>query len=190
MLRGRGHRVAAGPGPRVDVALLDGWFHHLVEATPCSIGGREPLPALGAGPLVVGPPPCRPRTGLQARPDTRRRRGGPHVGRPTPVLAGRRHRSRGFPIYVGDPDAYRNPDHDSRLHFLGFGPEAVEWLLERRYIRAIGVDPLSPDPGASTTFELQRRLLAADRCGLENLANLQHIAPRGTEAIIGVAPWE
>jgi kynurenine formamidase len=96
----------------------------------------------------------------------------------------------GWERRVGDPEAYRNPGPDGRFHFPGFGPEAVEWLLERRHIRAVGVDTLSLDPGASTTFEVHRRLLGAGRYGLENLANLRHIPPHGAEAIVGVVPWE
>jgi kynurenine formamidase len=96
----------------------------------------------------------------------------------------------GWERRVSDPEAYRNPGPDGRFHFPGFGPEAVEWLLERRRIRAIGVDTLSLDPGNSTTFEVHRRLLGADRYGLENLANLRHIPPHGAEAIVGVVPWE
>jgi kynurenine formamidase len=96
----------------------------------------------------------------------------------------------GWERRVGDPDAYRNPGPDGTFHFPGFGLEAVEWLLERRHIRAIGVDTLSLDIGASTTFAVHSRLLGADRYGLENLANTSRIPPRGAEAIVGVVPWE
>jgi kynurenine formamidase len=96
----------------------------------------------------------------------------------------------GWERRVGDPEAYRNPGPDGRFHFPGFGLDAVEWLLERRHIRAIGVDTLSLDIGASATFEVHTRLLGADRYGLENLANLRRIPPRGAEAIVGVVPWE
>jgi kynurenine formamidase len=96
----------------------------------------------------------------------------------------------GWERRVGDPQAYLNPGPDGRFHFPGFGLDAVEWLLERRHIRAIGVDTVSLDIGASTTFDVHKRLLGADRYGLENLANLGHIPPRGAEAIVGVIPWE
>lgn len=96
----------------------------------------------------------------------------------------------GWERRVGDPDAYRNPGPDGTFHFPGFGLDAVEWLLERRHIRAIGVDTLSLDVGASTTFEVHSHLLGADRYGIENLANLGRVPARGAEAIIGVIPWE
>jgi len=96
----------------------------------------------------------------------------------------------GWESRVGDPDAYRNPGPDGTYHFPGFSLEAVEWLLERRHLRAIGVDTLSLDFGASTTFEVHSRLLGADRYGIENLANLGRVPPRGAEVIVGVIPWE
>jgi kynurenine formamidase len=96
----------------------------------------------------------------------------------------------GWESRVGDPDAYRNLGPDGLFHFPGFSLDAVEWLLERRRIRAIGVDTLSLDFGASTTFAVHSRLLGADRYGIENLANLGRVPPRGAEAIVGVIPWE
>ncbi|MGH3872932.1 MAG: cyclase family protein [Pseudonocardiaceae bacterium] len=96
----------------------------------------------------------------------------------------------GWERRVHDPAAYRNPSPDGTLHFPGFGLEAVEWLLENRRILALGVDTLSLDVGASTTFPVHKRLLGADRYGLENLANLRQVPPRGAEAVVGIVPWE
>ncbi|HKR51361.1 MAG TPA: cyclase family protein [Pseudonocardiaceae bacterium] len=96
----------------------------------------------------------------------------------------------GWERRVHDPAAYRNPDPDGTLHFPGFGLKAVEWLLEKRRIVALGVDTLSLDVGASTTVPVHKRLLGADRYGLENLANLGQIPPRGAEMLVGIVPWE
>ncbi|HZA40649.1 MAG TPA: cyclase family protein, partial [Actinomycetota bacterium] len=75
-------------------------------------------------------------------------------------------------------------------HFPGFGIDAVEWLLANRSITGIGVDTLSLDVGASTTFDVHVTLLGADKYGIESLANLSLIPPRGAEAFVGVIPWE
>ena len=96
----------------------------------------------------------------------------------------------GWAAKVGDPDAYRNPDAAGTLHFPGFGPEATEWLLRRRQIRALGVDTLSTDPGNSTTFETHLVLAGADRYGLENLANLDRIPKRGATIMVGLIPYQ
>ena len=96
----------------------------------------------------------------------------------------------GWAAKVNDPDAYRNPDASGTLHFPGFGAEACEWLLERRRIRALGVDTLSTDPGNSTTFDVHLILAGADRYGLENLANLDRIPKRGATIMVGLIPYQ
>lgn len=96
----------------------------------------------------------------------------------------------GWEDRADDPEAYRNAGADGRFHFPGFALEAVELLLRRRAIRAIGVDTLSLDVGESSTFEVHKRLLGADRYGIENVANLERIPARGATAIVGVVPWE
>jgi len=96
----------------------------------------------------------------------------------------------GWESRVGDPDAYRNADSNGTYHFPGFGIDAVEWLLANRNIAGIGVDTLSLDVGASTTFDVHVTLLNADKYGVENLANLRKIPARGAEVVVGVIPWE
>lgn len=85
--------------------------------------------------------------------------------------------------------AYRNADPDGTMRFPGFGKEAVEWLLERRDIRGIGVDSLSLDNGSSTTFDVHVTVLSADRYGVENLRNLRQLPPRGATVVLGLVPW-
>ncbi len=96
----------------------------------------------------------------------------------------------GWERRLPDPVAYKNADAGGTYHFPGFGLEAVEWLLDRRSIAGIGVDTMSLDPGVSTTFDVHTRLLGADRYGLENVANLKNIPPRGAHLVVGVIPWE
>jgi kynurenine formamidase len=96
----------------------------------------------------------------------------------------------GWETRVDDPEAFKNPDAQGTFHFPGWSGEAVEWLLENRRISAIGVDTLSLDIGASTTFDAHLTLLGADKYGVENLANLKRIPPAGAEVFIGVIPWE
>ena len=96
----------------------------------------------------------------------------------------------GWESRVGDPAAFRNADGSGVLHFPGFGKPALDWLLARRRITGIGVDTLSLDHGASTTFDVHLTLLGADKYGIENLANLSRIPPRGAVAYVGLVPWE
>lgn len=96
----------------------------------------------------------------------------------------------GWESRVGDQAAYRNVGADGLFHFPGFGIDAVEWLLANRDFTGIGVDTLSLDNGPSQTFDVHHTLLGADHYGLENLANLKLIPPRGASAFVGLIPWE
>ena len=75
-------------------------------------------------------------------------------------------------------------------HFPGFSVDAAMWLAQNRDVVGIGVDTLSLDPGNSTTFPVHVNYLATDRYGIENLANLDKVPPRGALAYVGLIPWE
>lgn len=96
----------------------------------------------------------------------------------------------GWEARLGDPAAFKNVGADGKFHFPGFGVAALEVLLGTRRIAGIGVDTLSLDVGASSTFDVHKRLLGADRYGLENVANLSKIPPRGADVVVGVIPWQ
>lgn len=96
----------------------------------------------------------------------------------------------GWGAKVGDPDAYRGTDAAGTLHFPGFSPEAVEWLLRHRRVRSLGVDTLSIDPGISSTFDSHLILAGADRYGVENLANLDRLPRAGATIFVGLIPYQ
>lgn len=87
--------------------------------------------------------------------------------------------------------AYRGEDANGVFHFPGWSATAVEWLLTKRGIASVGVDTLSLDPGRSHTLGVHHLLLGdADRIGVENVANLSTIPPRGATLTIGAVPLE
>ena len=96
----------------------------------------------------------------------------------------------GWAAKVGDPIAFKGAPAFPGYHFPGFSLEAAMWLAEERDVTGIGVDTLSLDPGNSSTFPVHSNFLATDRYGLENLANLDRIPPRGALAYVGLIPWE
>jgi kynurenine formamidase len=96
----------------------------------------------------------------------------------------------GWAAKVGDPVAYKGAPAFPGYHFPGFSLEAAMWLAEERDVTGIGVDTLSLDPGNSSTFPVHVNFLATDRYGLENLASLDRIPPRGALAYVGLIPWE
>ena len=63
------------------------------------------------------------------------------------------------------------PGDVAHLHFPGFSPEAVKFLLTNRNVMALAIDTASLDPGNSTDFPVHRMWLGANRIGFENLAN-------------------
>jgi kynurenine formamidase len=70
------------------------------------------------------------------------------------------------------------PGDVENLHFPGISPQAAE-LLAARGIAAVGIDTASMDPGASRDFRTHQILSAAQIPGLENVANLDQLPPRG-----------
>lgn len=96
----------------------------------------------------------------------------------------------GWAARSGSVAAYRNVGADGLQHFPGFSKDAVDWLLAERDIAGIGVDTLSLDPGRSQTFAAHVALLRANRYGIENLANLDRVPPRGATVTVGLIPWE
>ena len=87
---------------------------------------------------------------------------------------------------VHDPVAYLNADEAGVMHAPGFSPEMTDFLKEDRPgVRAIGLDTASLDIGASTTFQAHVSWLPSGRYGIENLANLDELPPRGAMVIVG-----
>ena len=76
------------------------------------------------------------------------------------------------------------------MQFPGFSGAATQWLLDERRIGGIGVDTLSLDNGPSTTFASHLAVLRADRVGVENLANLDKLPPRGATVVMALIPWK
>ncbi len=91
----------------------------------------------------------------------------------------------GWGARAGSTEQFRNSDSSGTMHFPGFGKDAIDFLLTERNIAGIGVDTMSLDPGNSTTFAVHYTLLATNRWGLENLANLESIPPSGATIFVG-----
>lgn len=96
----------------------------------------------------------------------------------------------GWDTKVGDPDEFRGGTGFPDLNFPGFSIEATEWLVANRDPVGIGLDTMSLDPGNSATFDVHFGFLATGRYGIESLANLDLIPPRGALGFVGPIPWE
>ncbi len=96
----------------------------------------------------------------------------------------------GWDARWSEPESFRNADADGVQHYPGFSAEAATFLVEQRDIRGVGVDTLSLDIGASTTFDAHVIFLSAGKYGIEGVNNLAAIKDRAATVIVGVPRWE
>jgi kynurenine formamidase len=89
-----------------------------------------------------------------------------------------------------DPIAFRNADANDVQHYPGIDAEAAIFLIEERKINGVGVDTLSLDFGASTTFDAHYAILGRGKFGIENVANLKQIMGRQATVVVGLPRWE
>jgi kynurenine formamidase len=90
----------------------------------------------------------------------------------------------GFDRYWPDAERYlgtaeRGEAAVPKLHFPGLAEDAARWLVDRRRVKAVGIDTASIDYGQSTDFRSHRVLGAADVPVFENLARLGRLPVRG-----------
>ena len=76
-------------------------------------------------------------------------------------------------------------DDGGVLHFPGFHPEATDMLLKERSVAGIAVDTISLDHGPSKDFTTHTAWLPSGRWGLESVANLDQVPPRGATLVVG-----
>jgi kynurenine formamidase len=81
--------------------------------------------------------------------------------------------------YFGDD----TPGATDKLHFPSFGADAARVLVDDRRAGAIGLDTASIDYGQSKDFIVHQIASAANVPGLENVANLDKLPPRGAYVI-------
>lgn len=91
----------------------------------------------------------------------------------------------GWSSRIDDPEAFLNVGDDDALHFPGFHPDATALLVEERDVVGIGVDTLSLDFGAATSFDTHVFLLGAGKYGLEGMAALDSVPAAGALVIVG-----
>jgi kynurenine formamidase len=78
-------------------------------------------------------------------------------------------------LYFGDD----TPGATDNLHFPSYGEEAARLLVTERRAGVLGVDTASIDYGQSRDFIVHQIANGANVPGLENVANLERVPPRG-----------
>ena len=79
--------------------------------------------------------------------------------------------------YLGTDE--RGPDAVAKLHFPAIHPDAADWLVKNRKIKAIGLDVASVDYGQSKDFKTHQILYGQNIPGFENVANLDKLPTKG-----------
>lgn len=90
----------------------------------------------------------------------------------------------GWARHVGT-ERFAGKDEQGLLHFPGFHPETADMLMRERRVVGLAVDTLSLDFGASKDFKVHHAWLPSGRWGLENVANLDRVPPRGATVVVG-----
>ena len=94
----------------------------------------------------------------------------------------------GYGKYWPDRQKYLGTDKTGKkalsdLRFPGLHPDAANWLVENRKIKAIGIDTQSIDYGKSEFFETHRILCSKGIPFFENVANLDKLPSTGSVVI-------
>jgi kynurenine formamidase len=94
----------------------------------------------------------------------------------------------GYADFYPDKEKYlgtteRGENAISQLHFPGLSPEAAQWLVDNRSIKAIGIDTPSIDYGQSEFFKSHVILLSDNIPAFENLNNLEKLPGKDFEII-------
>ena len=79
--------------------------------------------------------------------------------------------------------AKRGVEAIPELHFPGVDPSTTQFLVEKRKIKALGLDTPSMDYGQSKDFKTHQILLGANKPGFENLANLEQLPATGNYVV-------
>ena len=75
------------------------------------------------------------------------------------------------------------PSDPKTLHFPGFSKDAADLLVHDRKVDGIGLDTPSIDYGPSRDFIVHQIVNGANLYGLENIANLEKLPPKGATLV-------
>lgn len=94
----------------------------------------------------------------------------------------------GYGTFYPDANKYlgtseRGAEAVAKLHFPGIHPDAAEWIVKNRKVKAVGLDVASVDYGQSTEFKTHQVLYGQNIPGFENVANLDKLPMKGAYVI-------
>jgi kynurenine formamidase len=91
----------------------------------------------------------------------------------------------GWDARVGSAKTFFGIDEKGGYHHPGFHLEAVRFLQEERNVKGIATDTLNLDAAAAGDFPVHHYWLGHNKWGLESLANLGQLPPKGAIIVVG-----
>ncbi len=82
------------------------------------------------------------------------------------------------------PKEFRNLESDHLTHYPGFSLEAAKFLVKAREVVGLGIDTMSVDKGATTTYPVHYFTSKESVYHLENVANLALVPPAGATVVV------
>jgi len=90
----------------------------------------------------------------------------------------------GWDEYWDSSKQFRNVKNDGLLHFPGFSLDAARFLVKTRNVVGLGIDTMSVDKGASSTFPVHHFTSLESVYHLENVAGLGLVPPLGATVVV------
>jgi len=79
---------------------------------------------------------------------------------------------------------FRNEESDHLTHYPGFSLDAAKFLVKTRNVVGLGIDTMSVDIGATTTYPVHLFTSQQSVYHLENVANLGLVPPAGATVVV------
>jgi kynurenine formamidase len=79
---------------------------------------------------------------------------------------------------------FRNQQPDGLPHFPGFSLEVAKFLVKTRSVVGLGIDTMSVDIGATTSYPVHQFTSQASVYHLENVAGLERVPPAGATVVV------
>jgi kynurenine formamidase len=90
----------------------------------------------------------------------------------------------GWGEFWGSQKQFRNQQGDGLPHFPGFSLEAAKFLVKTRNVVGLGIDTMSVDKGATTTYPVHLFTSQESVYHLENVAGLGLVPPSGATVVV------
>jgi kynurenine formamidase len=81
-------------------------------------------------------------------------------------------------------ESFRNQQSDGLTHYPGFSLAAAKFLVQSRKVVGLGIDTMSVDIGATTTYPVHLFTSQLGIYHLENVANLAKVPAAGGMVIV------